>query len=127
MIDKERLNRQLVYLENVTFLSKISTIQKNKIPKEYMNQNNEIISFMKKNGINLEEIPPKKKEENIIEPPEKEKIPIRVKIPKQEMQLNLDELNISTTESKINHQEIIEPPLDFSSLIILKIKIVNIE
>ena len=61
-------------------------------------------------------MPPKKKEENIIEPPEKEKIPIRVKIPKQEMQLNLDELNISTTESKINHQEIIEPPLDFSSL-----------
>ena len=116
MTEKEKLNRQLVYLENVTFLSKISTIQKNKIPKEYMNQNNEIISFMKKNGINLEEIPPKKKEENIIEPPEKEKIPIRVKIPKQEMQLNLDELNISTTESKINHQEIIEPPLDFSSL-----------
>jgi hypothetical protein len=116
MTEKEKLNKQLIFLENITFLSKISTIQKNKIPKEYMNQNNEIISFMKRNGINLEEIPPKKKEENIIEEHEKEKIPIKVKIPKQEMQLNLDDLNISTTESKINHQEIVEPPLDFSSL-----------
>ena len=63
MIDKERLNRQLVYLENVAFLSKISTMQRNKIPKEYVNQNNEILAFMKRNGINLEEIPSKIRKE----------------------------------------------------------------
>ena len=46
MTDKEMLNRQLIYLDNVAFMSKVSTIQKNKIPKEYVNQNNEIVSFM---------------------------------------------------------------------------------
>ena len=56
MTDKEMLNRQLIYLDNVAFMSKVSTIQKNKIPKEYVNQNNEIVSSMKKKGINLEKI-----------------------------------------------------------------------
>ena len=112
MIDKERLNRQLVYLENVSFLSKISTMQRNKIPKEYVNQNNEILAFMKRNGINLEEIPSKKKEESKSEGDGGEKIPIKVTIPKKET----GEIMICPIENKINFQEIIEPPLDYSSL-----------
>ena len=114
MSEKEILNRQLIYLDNVAFMSKISTIQKNKIPKEYVNQNNEIVSFMKKKGINLIENPPPKIE--IKEEDKGEKIPIKVKIPKQEVLLDLDRLNSPKAENKIISQEIIEPPLDFSSL-----------
>jgi len=115
MSEKEILNRQLIYLDNVAFMSKISTIQKNKIPKEYVNQNNEIVSFMKKKGINLIENPPPKIE--IKEEEDKgEKIPIKVKIPKQEVLLDLDRLNSPKAENKIISQEIIEPPLDFSGL-----------
>ena len=114
MSEKEILNRQLIYLDNVAFMSKISTIQKNKIPKEYVNQNNEIVSFMKKKGINLIENPPPKIE--IKEEDKGEKIPIKVKIPKQEVLLDLDRLNSPKAENKIISQEIIEPPLDFSGL-----------
>ena len=115
MSEKEILNRQLIYLDNVAFMSKISTIQKNKIPKEYVNQNNEIVSFMKKKGINLIENPPPKIE--IKEEEDKgEKIPIKVKIPKQEVLLDLDRLKSPKAENKIISQEIIEPPLDFSGL-----------
>ena len=114
MSEKELLNRQLIYLDNVAFMSKISTIQKNKIPKEYVNQNNEIVSFMKKKGINLIENPPPKIE--IKEEDKGEKIPIKVKIPKQEVLLDLDRLNSPKAENKIISQEIIEPPLDFSGL-----------
>ena len=114
MSEKEILNRQLIYLDNVAFMSKISTIQKNKIPKEYVNQNNEIVSFMKKKGINLIENPPPKIE--IKEEDKGEKIPIKVKIPKQEVLLDLDRLKSPKAENKIISQEIIEPPLDFSGL-----------
>ena len=114
MSEKEILNRQLIYLDNVAFMSKISTIQKNKIPKEYVNQNNEIVSFMKKKGINLIENPPPKIE--IKEEDKGEKIPIKVKIPKQEVLLDLERLNSPKAENKIISQEIIEPPLDFSGL-----------
>ena len=116
MTDKEMLNRQLIYLDNVAFMSKVSTIQKNKIPKEYVNQNNEIVSFMKKKGINLVEIPPPKIEIKNNEEHNGEKIPIKVKIPKQEVLLDLEKLNSNNAENKIISQEIIEPPLDFSSL-----------
>ena len=116
MTDKEMLNRQLIYLDNVAFMSKVSTIQKNKIPKEYVNQNNEILSFMKKKGINLVEIPPPKIEIKNNEEHNAEKIPIKVKIPKQEVLLDLEKLNSNNAENKIISQEIIEPPLDFSSL-----------
>ena len=116
MTDKEMLNRQLIYLDNVAFMSKVSTIQKNKIPKEYVNQNNEIVSFMKKKGINLVEIPPPKIEIKNNEEHNAEKIPIKVKIPKQEVLLDLEKLNSNNAENKIISQEIIEPPLDFSSL-----------
>ena len=116
MTDKEMLNRQLIYLDNVAFMSKVSTIQKNKIPKEYVNQNNEIVSFMKKKGINLVEIPPPKIEIKNNEEHNSEKIPIKVKIPKQEVLLDLEKLNSNNAENKIISQEIIEPPLDFSSL-----------
>ena len=114
MSEKEILNRQLIYLDNVAFMSKISTIQKNKIPKEYVNQNNEIVSFMKKKGINLIDNPPPKIE--IKEEDKEEKIPIKVKIPKQEVLLDLERLNSPKAENKIISQEIIEPPLDFSGL-----------
>ena len=116
MTDKEMLNRQLIYLDNVAFMSKVSTIQKNKIPKEYVNQNNEILSFMKKKGINLVEIPPPKIEIKNNEEHNGEKIPIKVKIPKQEVLLDLEKLNSNNAENKIISQEIIESPLDFSSL-----------
>ena len=116
MTDKEMLNRQLIYLDNVAFMSKVSRIQKNKIPKEYVNQNNEIVSFMKKKGINLVEIPPPKIEIKNNEEHNSEKIPIKVKIPKQEVLLDLEKLNSNNAENKIISQEIIEPPLDFSSL-----------
>ena len=116
MTDKEMLNRQLIYLDNVAFMSKVSTIQKNKIPKEYVNQNNEIVSFMKKKGINLVEIPPPKIEIKNNEEHNSEKIPIKVKIPKQEVLLDLEKLNSNNAENKIISQEIIESPLDFSSL-----------
>lgn len=86
MAKKENLNKQLIYLENVSFLSKISAIRKNEIPEEYMNKNNEIISFMKNNGYDLEETPPQKK----LERKQEEKIPIIVTIPRQELQLNLE-------------------------------------
>ena len=69
---------------------------------------------MKKKGINLIENPPPKIE--IKEEDKGEKIPIKVKIPKQEVLLDLDRLNSPKAENKIISQEIIEPPLDFSGL-----------
>ena len=113
MIKKENLNKQLIYLENLDFLSKISIMRKNEISEEYVNKNKEIISYMKNNGINLEENPQPKKEEKKEEEGNEEKNPIKVKIPKKEGEL---ELYLSTTESKINLQDLIEPPLDYSSI-----------
>ena len=71
---------------------------------------------MKKKGINLVEIPPPKIEIKNNEEHNSEKIPIKVKIPKQEVLLDLEKLNSNNAENKIISQEIIEPPLDFSSL-----------
>ena len=71
---------------------------------------------MKKKGINLVEIPPPKIEIKNNEEHNTEKIPIKVKIPKQEVLLDLEKLNSNNAENKIINQEIIEPPLDFSSL-----------
>ena len=92
MTRKEKLNKELMKLDNITFLSKIGSIQNRGIPKECIEQNNVIISFLKKEGINYAETQPKIKEE---EGKEKEK---------------------SQEGSMINLQEIIYPPVDLSIL-----------
>ena len=117
MKDKEEINQQLMKLENISFLSKISIIQNKGIPQDCIDKNKTIIAFLNEKGINYSEIQqPKKEEKNIVEGGGEEKAPVKVKIPRQEGQIGLDESNMSTTESKINLQDIICPQIDFSSI-----------
>jgi hypothetical protein len=51
-------------VNNMMFFSEINMIQKNSIPKEYIKQNGEIISFLKENGISMNEVKIINKEEN---------------------------------------------------------------
>ena len=117
MKDKEEINQQLMKLENISFLSKISIIQNKGIPQDCIDKNKSIISFLNEKGINYSDIQqPKKEEKVIVEGGGEEKPPVKVKIPRQEGQIGLDDANLSTTESKINLQDIICPQIDFSSI-----------
>jgi hypothetical protein len=121
MTKKEKLNKELIKLDNINFLSKIGTIQNRGIPKECIDQNNVIISFLKKEGINYAETQQKIKEEeekDLKEKEPKEKKPIiKQKILKQEINNDsIDKISKSQEVSKLNLPEIIYPPIDFSSL-----------
>ena len=63
MIEKEELNKKLNLVDNMMFFSKINIIQKNSMSKEYIKQNDEIISFLKDKGITMNEIKINTKEE----------------------------------------------------------------
>ena len=49
--EKETLNKAKSLIENMIFMSEINQINNNRIPNEYINQNNEIISLLKRKGI----------------------------------------------------------------------------
>ena len=120
MTKKEKLNKELIKLDNINFLSKIGTIQNRGIPKECLDQNNVIISFLKKEGINYAETQQKIKEEEEKELKEKDKekkIITKAKILKQEINNDtFDKISKSQEVSKLNLPEIVYPPVDFSSL-----------
>ena len=120
MTKKEKLNKELIKLDNINFLSKIGTIQNRGIPKECIDQNNVIISFLKKEGINYAETQQKIKEEEEKELKEKDKekkIITKAKILKQEINNDtFDKISKSQEVSKLNLPEIVYPPVDFSSL-----------
>ena len=120
MTKKEKLNKELIKLDNINFLSKIGTIQNRGIPKECIDQNNVIISFLKKEGINYAETQQKIKEEEEKELKEKDKekkIITKAKILKQEINKDtFDKISKSQEVSKLNLPEIVYPPVDFSSL-----------
>ena len=116
MTRKEKLNKELMKLDNITFLSKISSIQNRGIPKECIEQNNVIISFLKKEGINYAETQPKIKEEEGKEKEKEEKKPA-LKPRKQDNNNDLiDKISKSQEGSKLNLQEIVYPPVDLSIL-----------
>ena len=117
MTKKEHLNKKLACIENIMFLSQISNMQKHTIPKEVINENNEIINYLTNNGINLKEIGPP-----LPPPEEKKKIddedieyrPVKVTLTKKETK-KIEEDLISNND-KLNLQELIIPQIDFSSL-----------
>jgi len=115
MTRKEKLNKELMKLDNITFLSKISSIQNRVIPRECIEQNNVIISFLKKEGINYAETQPKIKEEEGKEK-EKEKESVKEKRPKEIERDSIGGISKSQEGSMINLQEIIYPPVDLSIL-----------
>ena len=116
MTRKEKLNKELMKLDNITFLSKISSVQNRGIPKECIEQNNVIISFLKKEGINYAETQPKIKEEEGKEKEKEEKKPA-LKPRKQDNNNDLiDKISKSQEGSKLNLQEIVYPPVDLSIL-----------
>jgi len=55
MTQKEALNKTMAELDNMIFMSEIDRIQKNSIPKEYIEQNEKIISYLKGKGITFDE------------------------------------------------------------------------
>jgi hypothetical protein len=63
MIQKEELNKSLIMVDNMMFISKVNIIQKNNMSKEYIKQNGEIISFLKEKGISMNEVKINSKEE----------------------------------------------------------------
>ena len=105
MTRKEKLNKELMKLYNITFLYKIVSIQNRGIPKECIEQNNVIISFLKKEGINYAETQPKIKEEEGKE-----------QRPKEIERDSIGGISKSQEGSMINLQEIIYPPVDLSIL-----------
>ena len=109
MTRKEKLNKELMKLDNITFLS-IGSIQNRGIPKECIEQNNVIISFLKKEGINYAETQPKIKEEEGKEK-EKEKESVKEKRPKEIERDSIGGISKSQEGSMINLQEIIYPPV----------------
>ena len=115
MTRKEKLNKELMKLDNITFLSKIGSIQNRGIPKECIEQNNIIISFLKKEGINYAETQPKIKEEEGKEK-EKEKESVKEKRPKEIERDSIGGISKSQEGSMINLQEIVYPPVDLSIL-----------
>ena len=121
MTQKENLNKKLAYVENIMFLSQISNMQKHSIPKEFINDNNDIINFLKENGINIRETPPpieEKKEDKSDELSEKKNsipIPIKIKF-KPEKKIKDNDSIISSNESRNNLHELIIPPINYSSL-----------
>ena len=116
MTQKENLNKKKALLENLMFLSEINQIQNNNIPKEYIIQNNEILSSLKDKGIIIDE--------NIINLDEKDKIDelkdkntIRDGGTPSTKDENIKEDTIKDDESysndkKNNNQEIIVPPIN---------------
>ena len=95
MSKKERLNRELMKLENITFLTKIGTIQKRGIPRECIEQNNNIISFLKENNIYPINPPP---------PPPPPPTPPKLE-PKEVVEIECPSLNFSSLQKKINDKE----------------------
>ena len=51
MTQKETLNKTMAVLDNMIFMSEVDKIQKNNIPKEYIERNEKIISYLKQKGI----------------------------------------------------------------------------
>jgi hypothetical protein len=55
MIQKEILNKTLAELDNMIFMSEVDQIQKNSIPKEFIEQNEKINAYLKEKGITVDE------------------------------------------------------------------------
>ena len=55
MIQKEILNKTIAELDNMIFMSEVDQIQKNSIPKEFIEQNEKIIAYLKEKGITVDE------------------------------------------------------------------------
>jgi len=127
MTEKETLNKAKSLIENMIFMSEINQINNNRIPNEYINQNNEIISLLKKKDITIDDtsLPlnediEKIKDLNI----DKSKEPVtsssRGELTKDDSGKKDDESYIS--DIKNNSQEIIYPPINLGSFNSLKEK-----
>ena len=112
---KEILNKTKILLENIMFLSKINQIQKSNIPKEYIIQNNEIISSLKEKGIIIDE--------NIDEKEKNEEEKNKLKeggssSTKDDIKddFTRDDESFSNEKKYNTNQEIIFPPINISYL-----------
>ena len=127
MTEKETLNKAKSLIENMIFMSEINQINNNRIPNEYINQNNEIISLLKRKGIAtddtslpLNEDIEKIKDLNIDKSKEPGTSSSKGELTKDDSGIKDDESYIS--EIKNNSQEIIYPPINLGSFNSLKEK-----
>ena len=130
MKEKEFLNKKMSLIENIKFLSEINKIQKNCIPIEYINQNNEIISSLKGKGITINENIMhlggdkdliKELNDNQIFNGEGGTPSTKSEILKEDSKKNYDESHLD--ENKNIPQELVYPPINFDHFNFLKKKV----
>lgn len=127
MKKKEKLNKTLSIVENIMFMSEVNQIQKSNIPKEYINQNNEIISLLKENGITIDDKIPIDEDKDKIEEYKEDKSENRVGTSSTKGDNTKNDSGSKEEESYINEgknniQEIIYPPINFGSFNSIKEK-----
>ena len=119
MIQKEILNKTIAELDNMIFMSEVNQIQKNSIPKEFIEQNEKIIAYLKEKGITVDENNMPIQEEKVKLEDKNGKLENRVgtastKGDNSKGDSGSKEEESYINESKINVPEIIYPDINFS-------------